>query len=68
MSKLFKWVVKRAEFLGMETEEILIERPVLRRILGEKVEARKKIFVEVNHGGQKRNRTIGKREKNSSLQ
>lgn len=33
-----------------------------------KVEARKKIFVEINHGGQKRNRTIGKREENSSFQ
>lgn len=28
----------------------------------------KKIFVEVNHGGEKRNRMIGKREKNSQLQ
>lgn len=36
MSKLFKWVVKRAQFLGVETEEKLIGRPVLRRILGEK--------------------------------
>lgn len=35
MSKLFKWVVKRSEFLGMETEEMLIGRSVLRRILGE---------------------------------
>lgn len=36
MSKLFKWVVKRSEFLGVETEEMLIGRPVLRRILGER--------------------------------
>lgn len=32
-----------------------------------KVEERKKIFVEINHRGQKRNRTIGKREENSSF-
>lgn len=36
MSKLFQWVVKRSEFLGVETEEMLIGKPVLRTILGER--------------------------------